>query len=130
MDLLKKENRWLWLIIEIFGQGIGMFILAALLKVYKKDAWYSQWYYWLIGVLCCFFPAIIMILVLSIQLTVECAKKLDVAGSEVYANPYVWIVGLIVPVLGWVFLAVMNIYLAIFIIVAIYKGKAERFIKN
>ncbi len=130
MDLLKKENWWLWLLIEIFGQGIGIFILAALLKVYKKNAWYSKWYYWLIGVLCCFFPAVIMILVLSIQLTVECAKKLDVAGSEVYALPYVWIVGLIVPILGWIFLAVMNIYLTIFIIVAIYKGKAERFIHS
>lgn len=130
MDLLKKENWWLWLLIEIFGQGIGIFILAALLKVYKKDAWYSKWYYWLIGALCCFFPAVIMILVLSIQLTVECAKKLDVAGREVYASPYVWIVGLIVPILGWVFLAVINIYLTIFIIAAIYQGKAERFLEK
>lgn len=129
MDLLKKENWWLWLIIGILGQGVGIFILAALLKIYKKDAWYCQWYYWVVGALCCFFPAIIMLLVLSIELTVQTAKKLDVSGSEIYANPYVWIIGLIVPFFGWILLTVMSIYLNIFILVALYQGKAEYFIK-
>lgn len=130
MDLLKKENWWLWLIIFIFGQGVGIFVLAALLKVYKKGTWYCNWYYWLIGILCCFFPAIIMILVLNVQLTVETAKKLGVAGSEIYALPYVWIVGLIIPIIGWIVLAVMSIYLNIFILVALYKGKAEHFLER
>ncbi|MCI8444797.1 MAG: hypothetical protein HFG15_00005 [Bacilli bacterium] len=128
MDLLKRENWWIWLIIYLFGQGVGIYILAALLKVYDKNAWYAKWEYWLVGVLCCFFPALIMFSVFSIQITVETAKKLDVAGSEIYGSAYIWILGLIIPIIGWIALGVMSLYLTINTLIALYRGNAEQYI--
>lgn len=128
MDLLKRENWWIWLIIYLFGQGVGIYILAALLKVYDKNAWYAKWEYWLVGVLCCFFPALIMFSVFTIQITVETAKKLDVAGSEIYGSAYIWILGLIIPIIGWIALGVMSLYLTINTLIALYRGNAEQYI--
>lgn len=128
MDLLKKENWWIWLIIYLFGQGVGIYILAALLKVYDKEAWYCKWQYWLIGILCCIFPAIIMFSIFTIQISMQTAKKLDIPGSEIYTNPYVWIVGLIIPIIGWICLAVISTYISIFTLVALFQGNAEKYI--
>ena len=128
MDLLKRENWWIWLIIYIFGQGVGIYVLAALLQVYSKDAWYAKWQNWLIGVLCCIFPAFIMFTVFTIQITVETAKKLEVPGYEIYGSVYIWILGLIIPIFGWIAIAVMNIYLQIYILVSLYRGNGEQYI--
>lgn len=129
MDLLKKENWWVWLIIYIFGQGVGIYVLAGLLQVYSKDNWYAKWQYWLAGVLCCFFPAAIMLLVFTIQITIETAKKLEVPGSEVYGAPYVWLLCLIVPIFGWIAFAVMKFYLDVYILISLYRGVGEQYIK-
>lgn len=130
MDLLKKENWWIWLIIYIFGQGVGTYILAYFLGVYDREAWYAKWQYWLIGFLCCIFPALIMLAIFSIQITVKSAEKLEVPGNEIYAQPYVWILGIIIPILGWILLGIMSLYLTIYTIIALYNGKAEKYIKN
>lgn len=128
MDLLKRENWWVWLIIYLFGQGVGIYILAALLKVYDKNAWYAKWEYWLVGVLCCLVPALIMFSVFSIQITVGVAKKLNIPGSEIYGSAYIWILGLIIPIIGWIGLGVMSIYLTINTLIALYRGNAEQYI--
>lgn len=128
MDLLKRENWWIWLIIYLFGQGIGIFVLAALLNVYNKDAWYAKWPYWLAGALCCIFPAFIMLSIFCIQLTVQTAKKLEVPGQEIYGAVYIWILCLIVPILGWIALGVMQLYLNIYILVSLYRGNGEKYI--
>ena len=52
-------------------------------------------------------------------------QKLNVPGCEIYATPYSWILCLIVPVLGWILLAVMLIYLNVWIVSYLYQGKAE-----
>lgn len=127
MDLLKKENWWLWLLIWLFGQGVGIYILAAFLKVYDKEAWYAKWQYWLVGALCCIFPVFIMLSIFTIQITVETAKKLDVPGSEVYGNVYLWILAIIIPIIGWIFLGVMSLYLQISTIIALYRGNGEKY---
>lgn len=131
-DMLKRDKWWFWLILLLVGEtGIFSIVLALTLgDVFSKDAWYAKWYYWLIGVLCCFFPAVIMFAVFEFQILTIVSKKLEVPGSEIYACPYTWMICLIVPILGWVILATMILYLNIFAIVALYRGKGEKFIEN
>ena len=128
MKILKRENWWVWLLLTLFSQGSSTFVLGALLDVYKKDAWYAKWQYWLIGALCFFFPLGIMASVFSVQILCLTAAKLEVPGKEIYLSPYIWIIGLIIPVLGWACLAAGLIYLEVYILIALYKGNAEKYI--
>ena len=129
MDLLKKENWWVWLIITILSNEVAVIILAALLKVFRKDAWYAKWQNWLIGALCLIFPVFIMFAIFMIQITCESAAKLDVPGKEIYLSPYIWIIGIIIPVIGWVLLGVLSLYLTIYTIVMLYRGAGEKYIQ-
>lgn len=130
MELLKKENWWVNLLLTLFTDGFYSFILGIFLKVYNKDAWYTKWYYWGLGLVCLIFPAFIMLAVFSIQISIEVAKKLDVPGKEIYASPYVWIICVIVPIIGWVFLAVLSFYLTFWPIVMLAKGNGEKYLNN
>jgi hypothetical protein len=128
MDLLKKENWWIWLILFIFGQGVGPIVLGFILKVFDKNAWYANPVYWLIGFLMFVFPGFIMLGILSIQIFAMTAKKLDVAGSEFYYSPYTWILLIIVPFFGWILFFVLTTYLNIMILVRLYEGYGEKYI--
>lgn len=129
MDLLKKENWPVWLLITAFASnGATGFILGYLLDVYDKDAWYAKWQYWVIGVLCCFFPAIIMFAVFYFQIMAKVAAKLDVPGKEIYTSPYTWILCLVVPILGWVMFGVMYLYFLVWILVRLSQGEGEKYI--
>lgn len=128
MKILKRENWWVWLLLTLLSQGSSTFVLGALLDVYKKDAWYAKWQYWAIGAFCFFFPVTIMLSVFTVQILCLTAAKLDVPGKEIYLSPYIWMIGLIIPVLGWACIAAGLIYLEIYILVVLYKGNAEKYI--
>ena len=128
MKILKRENWWVWLLLTLFSQGSSTFVLGALLDVYKKDAWYTKWYYWAIGALCLLFPLAIMTSIFLVQILCLTAAKLNVPGKEIYLSPYIWIVGLILPFVGWFFVAAGLLYLEIYSLVALYKGNAEKYI--
>lgn len=128
MNLLKKENWLACLLLNIISQGLFTFVLAYLMKVYEKDAWYKKWQYWVFGTLCFLFPVFIMLLVFQTQIMVKVASKLEVTGKEIYDNPYTWVICLIVPVIGWILLFVMIIYLEIFTVVALFKGNGEKYL--
>ena len=130
MKILKQENWWIWLILLIFSQGSSPFVLGALLDVYDKNAWYAKWYYWVIGLVCLIFPAIIMVYVFMIQIICQTAAKLNVPGKEIYLTPYTWILCLIVPVIGWILLIVMFIYLQIWTLVMLYRGEGNKYVKS
>ncbi len=131
-EMLRRDKWWFWLILLIFGGSAVLALIYALVieDVLDKNAWYGKWYYWLIGVMCCFLPALIMFAVFQFQILTKVCRKLEVPGSEIYTSPYTWMLCLIVPVLGWILLGVMILYLEIFSIVAIYRGKGEKFIQN
>jgi hypothetical protein len=129
MDLLKKNNWLLCLFLNIISLGMFNLFLAHFLDCYNEDAWYKKWPYWVFGTLCLFFPVYIMLIVLVIQMECTIAKKLDIAGSEIYASPYSWILCIIIPIVGWVLLIVMSIYIFIFIHIRLKQGYAEKFIK-
>lgn len=129
MKILKRENWWIWLLLTLFSQGSSTLVLGALLDVYKKDAWYANWKYWLIGLICFVFPATIMMSIFTIQILCLTADKLDVKGKEIYLSPYLWVLACIIPFVGWACIAIGLIYLEVAILIALYQGNGEKYIK-
>lgn len=128
MKILKKENWWVWLLLMIFSSSSSILVLGALLDTYNKDAWYAKWYYWVLGLLCFGLPAFIMMIVFILTITCKTAAKLEVPGSEIYLSPYIWILCLIIPILGWIMFIVMVVYVSIWPLVMLYNGKGEKYI--
>lgn len=127
MKLLKRESWWIWLLTYLLGNGVSMFLLGYLLNVYEKDAWYTKWQYWAIGFLCFILPFFIMLNIFIIQITANVAAKLGVSGKEYYLSPYVWILCLIIPIIGWILFVIMNLYLVIMIFVNLHAGNGEKY---
>ena len=127
MKLLRKENWWIWLFLLLFSSGASPIVLAALLDLLKKDAWYAKWYYWVIG-LVLIIPFPVMIYVLYIELTCKTAAKLEVKGSEYYLSPYIWIIMIIIPFIGWIVFVALYLYLNIAILINLKNGKGEKYI--
>lgn len=125
MDLIKKDNWVICLILTIITEGLFSLVLASLMKLYDKKAWYCNYKYWLFGALCLLFPVVIMFVVFLVQITCMVAKTLQVPGDEIYNSPYSWIICMVVPVIGWIMLIVMYLYIVIWPIVMIYNGKGE-----
>jgi len=123
MVLIKKENWWLCLILNILTLGLFSFALGRTLKVYEKGAWYTNWSYWTLGTLCGIFPALIMFVVFYIQTSINVCLKLNVAGESIYALPYFWILFLIVPFVGWTLFIVMLIYILLAPCLKIMQGE-------
>ena len=128
MDLLKKENWWIWLLLLLVLGNAYVFLLAALLNVYDKNKWYANIWYWIFGVLLLFIPAMIMIIVFGIQILAITASKLNVEGKEIYMSPYVWIILAIVPIFGWISFGVLAFYLQIMILINLKNGYGEKYI--
>ena len=99
------------------------------MNLYDKDAWYMNKWYWIFGGVCLIFPIFVMLIVFSIQMNAKVATNLKVSGSSIYNTPYTWIVFVIVPVIGWIFLLVMLIYIIILPNIKLAKGYGEKFIK-
>ena len=127
MELLKRKNCWLWFLLLI--SSLNGMVLSTILKLYKKDAWYANYKYWILGFFCGFFPGIIMVIVFLIQSLCMGAKKLDIPGSEIYCSPYTWLLCLIFPIIGWTLMFIMLAYLNIWLTIYICQGKGEKFIK-
>lgn len=128
MNLLKRNCWPLWLIAIIFGSGAAHLILGALLDVYDENAWYTKWQNWILGLALFIFPFFIMITIFLIQILTQIAAKLNVSGKEIYLSPYTWILCMIVPIFGWIFMASLYIYLYIMVIVALAHGEGEQYI--
>ena len=130
MQILKKENWWIWLLLFIFSSGTSNIVLAAMLNLFDKEAWYANWKNWLIGACCLFVPVMIMFGVFVIQLSCLAAAKLKVPGKEIYLSPSIWILLMIVPFIGWALFVVMMMYVLIWTIVMLYRGEGEKYIKE
>ena len=108
----------------LFSGGSSIIVLGALLDVFDKNAWYAKWKNWLIG-LVLIIPFAIMVYIFNITLTCKTASKLGVKGSEYYLSPYIWLILIIIPFIGWLAFAVLYIYLNIDILIKLSKGKAK-----
>ena len=130
MKLLKRENWVIWFVLCLLTQGLSNIVLAYLLNCFDKTAWYSRGRYWLLGGLCLFLPLIIMGFVFFVQMTVSVGKKLSVPGEEIYGCPYIWILCIIVPLIGWTLFIVMLLYIIVWPFIMISKGKGEQYIER
>ena len=128
MSFLKKSNFIVSLLFSLGLNDIFILVLADELKLYDKNAWYMKWYYWVIGIICFFVPVLVMLMIFELQMLTAAAKKLNVAGSEIYATPYSWILLIIIPIIGWILLLVMYIYLNVWILVKLFKGEGEKYL--
>lgn len=113
MKTVKKENAVIYLILNILTFGLYTFYIAYKLDLYDKDAWYSRWYYWVLGFMFGIIPGLVMLLVFSIKMGCLVSEKLNVPGKEIYSFPYPWIVCLIVPILGWTLFVILYVYVHI-----------------
>ncbi len=127
MYILKRENWWIWLLLLLFSGGTSTIVLGALLNVYDKNAWYTNWFTWVIGLIL-IIPFPTMITVLNIDIISKTAYKLDVKGKEYYLSPYIWLILVIIPILGWICFIALLLYLNIAILVKLYKGNGEKYI--
>lgn len=129
MDFLKRNNWWLCLIISLLTCGLFYIVLAKFMKLYDKDAWYMNKWYWILGGICLIFPIIIMLMVFAVQMNAKVAMNLKVSGSKIYNNPYIWITCIIIPIMGWIVLLIMWLYLLILPNIKLADGYGEKFIK-
>lgn len=127
MKILKRENWWIWLLLLLFSQGSSTFVLGALLDVYDKNAWYTKWYIWVIGFVF-IIPFGVMVTVFTLEILTKTAAKLGVKGSEYYLSPYIWIILIIIPFIGWIVFAILTLYLEIAILVKLHAGNGEKYI--
>ena len=130
MKILKQENWWVWLLLFLFSGGSSNLVLGALLDVFNKNAWYAKPKNWLLGLICFVFPFFIMIGIFQIQILCMTNAKLETPGKELYLSPYIWLVLLIIPVIGWILLTLMIIYLEIWPIVMLYRASGEKYIEG
>ena len=152
MKILKRENWWFWLLLQIVSNGSSLFVLGALLDIYDKKAWYAKWKNWFIPfviwlVICMIMiisgkvhinissiistilmPTMIMYFILDVQVMSQVAAKLNVPGKELYLSSYIWLICLIIPIIGWIMLIVMLIYLEVWPLVMLYRGEGEKYI--
>lgn len=126
MNLLKKDNCLVYVLLTFLTFGAYAFVIANDLDLYENDAWYTKWYYWILGALLLFIPDLIMLIVLNIEMQIKICLKLNVPGKEYYAIPYTWLLSLIIPLIGWSSFIVMLIHIYYYPAVMIYKGEGEK----
>ena len=110
MVKLKKRYFWIYLILNVITLGLFTFYIAYKLDLYDKDAWYHRWYYWVLGFILGIFPALVMFLVFFFYMGCLVSARLKAPGEEIYLPPYVWIVSLIIPILGWTVFIILYFY--------------------
>ena len=125
--MLKRKSGFLWLLLSLLTCNISVLFLGKKLKVYNKNAWYTNWYYWVLGALLGIVPALVMFFVFMIQINVKVCEKLEVSGSELYGLPYVWIGSIIIPIVGWTLFIILLLYIYVMYLVSLFQGKAIKY---
>lgn len=70
-----------------------------------------------------------MYIIFNIEILCKTCAKLNVPGKEYYLSPYLWIIAIIVPFIGWIAMIGALVYLEIYTLVALYQGNGEKYIK-
>lgn len=125
--MLKIKSGFLWFLLSLLTLNISVLFLGKKLKVYKKNAWYTKWYYWILALFFGIVPALIMFFIFIIQINVKVCEKLEVPGNEIYGFPYVWIGSLIVPIVGWTLFIILILYIYVMYLLRIFQGKALKY---
>lgn len=122
-----KKDRWLlYLFLNIITCGLFTFYLAQKIKVYDKNAWYSNVLIWLFAFLFGIWPFIIMLFVFFIKTACLVSKAFNVPYSNYYSYPYIWLILFITPIIGWSLFVVLFLYVNNFYIIYIKRGYGEK----
>lgn len=130
MNLLKKENWWMWLLLFVITGGSAFIFLGYLLGCFDKKAWYNKPKNWIMGLVILVLPFIVMMSIFTIEMTCKAAKKLDVSNSEIYLSPVILLLMLCIPIIGWVIFIATIIYLVVSILIKLKNGEAEKYIEG
>ena len=120
---MKIKHPILWVILSIITCNISILFLGKKLKIYNQNAWYTNWYYWVLGAIFGILPALIMLCILIIQTNVKICALFNVGGKEIYTLPYVWIGLLIIPIIGWTLFIILLLYIYIMHLIGLFSYK-------
>lgn len=129
MKILKRKYFLLCLILDILSLGLFTFYLAKKMKVYEEDAWYFNKYYWILGFICGIIPGLIMFIVFYIEIGCKVCEGLLVPFENIYAYPYIWVISLIIPIIGWTVFVIMLIYVHFWYIFYLKRGNGEIYLR-
>ncbi|MBR3362867.1 MAG: hypothetical protein IKG40_02960 [Bacilli bacterium] len=118
---MKIKHPIVWVILSIITCNISILFLGKKLNVYEKNAWYTKWYYWVLGALFGILPALVMFGIFMIQTNVKICALFDVGGKEIYTLPYVWIAFFIIPIIGWTLFIVLLLYIYIMYLINLFS---------
>lgn len=130
MKNLNKEQWTKQFFMTILTLGISNLFLAKKIGAYDEEAWYTKPLYWVLAFLCFIFPLPIMFMVFYFTITTHVCEKLNVPYKEIYLSPYVWLLCLGVPIIGWSLFCVMSIYVIFWPVVMIHRGEGEKYINK
>ena len=123
--MVKRKHAIIWLLLSLITLNISVLFLGKKLNIYNKNAWYTNWYYWVLGIAFLILPAIIMLIIFIVQTTVKICIKFNVGGKEIYGYPYIWIAAFIIPILGWIIFIILLLYTYFMYIIGLFQGKGE-----
>lgn len=123
-------NKWVILFLTFIIGDITALVIADGLKTYNEKDWYNNKNNWIIAALCFIFPVFIMFFVFLIHMTVKNAVKLNIKGKQIYNSPYFWLLSIIIPIIGWISLFIMYLYIKITTIIKIFKLEKQVMLCN
>ena len=129
MNILKKKYWPLCLLLNILTLGLFTFYVGKKLHIYNKNEWYSSKLFWVLGFVCGIIPGIIMFIIFYIQIGCKVCAKLSVPFEKYYSYPYIWIVTLIIPIIGWTLFIIMTIYVHFWYIFYLKRGYGESYLR-
>lgn len=129
MKYLRRKYWFICFLFNLVSLGMFTFYIGKKLDVYEKDAWYFNLSFWIISFLLGIIPSIFLFILFNIEIGCKVCKKLSVPFEKYYSYPYIWILFLIIPVVGWSLFIVLYIYVHFWYILYLKRGYGEKFIK-
>ena len=129
MKYLYKKNYFICFLLNVITLGMFTFYIGKKLDVYQKDAWYCNFSFWVISFLLGIVPSILLFIIFNIEVSCNDCKKLNVPYENYYSYPYVWILFLIIPIIGWSLFIILYIYVHFWYIFYLKRGYGEEYIK-
>ena len=130
MKYLHSKRWFICFLLNLISFGMFTFYIGKKLDVYEKDAWYCNISFWIISFLLGIVPSIFLFIIFSIEIGCKVCKKLSVPFGKYYSYPYIWILFLIIPIIGWSLFIVLYIYVHFWYIFYLKRGYGEVFIKR
>ena len=129
MKYLRRKNWFICFLFNLLTFGMFTFYIGKKLDVYEKDAWYSNFSFWVISFLLGIIPSIFLFIIFNIEIGCKVCSKLSVPLEKYYSYPYIWIIFLIIPIIGWSLFIVLYIYVHFWYIFYLKRGYGEKYIK-